>query len=217
MKRRIDSLNETIERMKSLFTEERMFGNLVDDIETYEGDIEGGVEGEESESAKPSCCTSCNCWADCGGESYFNGDNGRPKIIVSKSDTYFSVSYDGPTTGYLIKHGRCENGGGTGDSIHQLCNVLTYEINKYLKGKKLKPDINNLDYEKEGNEFTIGVPLESSDKSYKLERRGRWNGGEAGKQEVITKYENMPGYDKKVMPVRYSSGGIIEYFVTFYE
>ena len=57
----------------------------------------------------------------------------------------------------------------------------------------------------------------SSDKSYKLERRGRWNGGEAGKQEVITKYENMPGYDKKVMPVRYSSGGIIEYFVTFYE
>ena len=33
------NFNETIERMKSLFTEERMFGNLVEDIETYEGGL----------------------------------------------------------------------------------------------------------------------------------------------------------------------------------
>jgi len=209
MKKSIHTLNEEISRMKSLFTEERMFGNLIEEIETYEGD----TEGEESVSAKPSCCTSCNCWGDCGGSSYFNGTNGRPKITVDKSDTYFSVSYDGPSTGYLIKHGKC----GSGDSIHQLCNVLTYEINKYLKGKKLKPDIDLIDFEKSGNEFTIGVPLESSEKSWKLERRGRWNGGEAGKQEVIDAYEDKAGYNEKVMPVRYSSGGVIEYFVTFHE
>ncbi len=167
-------------------------------------------EGSETKVAKPECCTSCNCWADCGGETYWNGKSGRPKITVDKSDTYFSVSYDGPSTGYLIKHGKC----GSGDSIHQLCNVLTYEINKYLKGKKLKPDIDNIDFEKEGNEFTIGVPLESSEKSYKLERRGRWNGGEAGKQDVIDAYKDKAGYEG---PVRYSAGGVIEFFVTFYE
>lgn len=215
MKKRINSLNETIERMKSLFTEERMFGNLVVEEKSSKEDKEKeeDEDSEESASAKPECCTSCNCWGDCGGSSYFNGTNGRPKIVVSKSDSYFSVSYDGPSTGYLIKHGQC----GSGDSIHQLCNVLTYEINKYLKGKKLKPDIDNIDFEKDGGEFTIGVPLEPSEKSYKLERRGRWNGGEAGKEEVIAKYENEPGYDKKKMPVRYSSGGVIEFFVTYYE
>jgi hypothetical protein len=210
MKKYIHTLNEEIGRMKSLFTEERMFGNLIEEIETYEGDTESPVEGEESESAKPSCCTSCNCWADCGGSSYFNGTNGRPKIDVSKSDTYFSVTYEGPFSGYLVKHGKC----GAGDSVHQLCNVLTYEINKYLKGKKLKPNINNIDFEKEGSKFTIGVPLKSTEKSYKLERRGRWNGGEAGKQEVISAYSDRSGYEG---PVRYSSGGIIEFFVTFYE
>ena len=214
MKRHIDSLNETIERMKSLFTEERMFGNLVvEEKSSEEDEVEDKEESGESASAKPSCCTSCNCWRDCGGSSYFNGENGRPKIVVSKSDTYFSVSYEGPFSGYLLKHGEC----GSGDSVHQLCNVLTYEINKYISGKKLKPDIDNIDFEKSSKKFTIGVPLKSSEKSYKLERRGRWNGGEAGKEEVIGKYENMPGYDEKKMPVRYSSGGIIEFFVTFYE
>jgi hypothetical protein len=211
MKRHINNLNETIERMKSLFTEERMFGNLVVEEKSSEEDKgEEDVDSEESTSTKPECCTSCNCWGDCGGSSHFNGTNGRPKIVVDKSDSYFSVSYDGPSTGYLIKHGKC----GSGDSIHQLCNVLTYEINKYLKGKKLKPNINDIEFEKDGGEFTIGVPLEPSEKSYKLERRGRWNGGESGKQEVISAYSDRSGYEG---PVRYSSGGVIEFFVTFYE
>ena len=208
------NFNETIERIKSLFTEERMFGNLVvEEKSSEEEDKEEDVDSEESTPKKPECCTSCNCWKDCGGSSYFNGTNGRPKIDVSKSDTYFSVTYEGPFSGYLIKHGKC----GSGDSVHQLCNVLTYEINKYISGKKLKPDIDNIDFEKSGKKFTIGVPLKSAEKSYKLERRGRWNGGEAGKEEVIAKYENKAGYDDKKMPVRYSSGGIIEFFVTFYE
>ena len=199
------NFNETIERMKSLFTEERMFGNLVEDIETYEG----GIEGDESESSKPSCCTSCNCWGDCGGESYFNGTNGRPKIVISRTNSYFSISYDGPSTGYLIKHGKC----GTGDSIHQLCNVLTYEINKYLKGKKLKPNIGEIEFEKDGDEFTIGVPLEPSKNGYKLERRGGW-GHDPGPSTVKGEYGNRTGFEG---PVKYSSDGITEYFVTFYE
>lgn len=215
MKRNISNLNEEIERIKSLFNEDRLFGNIIVEEKSKKEDEEDDdkEESEESASTKPSCCTSCNCWKDCGGSSYFNGTNGRPKIDVSKSDTYFSVTYEGPFSGYLVKHGKC----GSGDSVHQLCNVLTYEINKYISGKKLKPDIDNIDFEKSGKKFTIGVPLKSAEKSYKLERRGRWNGGEAGKEEVIAKYENKAGYDDKKMPVRYSSGGIIEFFVTFYE
>jgi hypothetical protein len=207
------NFNETIKRMKSLFTEERMFGNLVveekSSEEDKEEDKEEDVDSEESTPKKPECCTSCNCWEDCGGSSHFNGTNGRPKIVVSKSKTYFSISYDGPKSGYLIKHAKC----GSGDSLHQLCNVLTYEINKYLKGKKLKPNIKNIEFERDGGEFTIGVPLTSSEKSYKLERRGGM-GHDPGSSTVKGVYGDRSGFEG---PVKHSSGGITEYFVTFYE
>lgn len=207
MKRRINSLNETIERMKSLFTEERMFGNLV--VEEKSSKKDEDEDSEESASAKPECCTSCNCWADCGGEDYYDGTNGKPEIVIDKSEDYFSISYDGKTSGHLIKHGKC----GSGDSIHQTCNVLTYEINKYLKGKKLKPIIEDIDFVRDGGEFSIGVPLEPSDKSYKLERRGGM-GHDPGPSSVKSEYGSRSGFEG---PVKHSSGGITEYFVTFYE
>lgn len=169
----------------------------------------------KSTTAIPDCCKpnsngGCNCWNECGGESYYNGTNGRPKISIQSSDSYFSITYVGSASGHIIKHGKC----GGGDSIHQACNVLTYEINKYLKGKQLKPNINKIDFVKSGNKFTIGVPLEKSEKGYYLERRGRMNVGEQGKDEVIAAYKNKEGYEG---PVRYSSGGIIEFFVTYYQ
>jgi len=59
MKRYTNSLNEEIERMKSLFTEERMFGNLItedvngDPIDKYDeiltsNDFKKGGPGENS-------------------------------------------------------------------------------------------------------------------------------------------------------------------------
>ena len=46
--RKINNLNEEINRIKSLFTEERMFGNLVEEKEVLsENNIKKGSEGEE--------------------------------------------------------------------------------------------------------------------------------------------------------------------------
>jgi len=46
--KKINNLNEEINRMKSLFTEERMFGNLVEEKEVItENNIKKGSEGEE--------------------------------------------------------------------------------------------------------------------------------------------------------------------------
>lgn len=166
---------------------------------------------EETEivSGKPSCCKSCNCWEDCSGPYYWDGSLGRPKIKIEKSKTYFKITYEGPVSGYLIKHGKC----GSGDSMHQTCNVLTYEINKYLKDKNLKPDIDNIDFKREGKTFIIMVPLSSSEKSYKLERRGGM-GHDPGAGSVKGVYGDRDGFEG---PVRYSSGGITEYFVSFYQ
>lgn len=210
---RLNTLNEEIKRIKSLFSEERLFGNLVEGRKSSEKEDSEDIEKDvESKSLKPDCCKSCNCWGDCGGETYYNGENGKPKFTINKSESNFTIKYEGPNSGVLIKHGKC----GSVDTIHQVCNVLTWEINKYLEGKELKPNINNIDFKRSDKKFTISVPLKKSTngKSYKLERRGRWNGGESGKKDVEDKYSSKPGYEG---PVRYESGNIIEYFVTFYQ
>ena len=169
---------------------------------------------EKVVTPKPSntdCCKSCNCWRDCGGETYYNGENGKPKFTIDRSESNFTIKYEGPNSGVLIKHGKC----GTGDTIHQVCNVLTSEINKYLKGKGLKPDIENIIMDRSNKKFTISVPLEKSEngESYKLERRGGM-GHEPGPEPVKNKYAAIGGFEG---PVKHSSGGITEYFVTFYQ
>lgn len=173
-------------------------------------ETESSEKEEKTEKlSKPNCCHSCNCWEDCGGESYWDGKNGGPIISIEKSESSFKITYEGPVSGYLIKHGKC----GSGDSMHQLCNVLTWEINKYLKGKKLKPVLKEIYFKREGKKFTIEVPLQESDKSYKLERRGGM-GHDPGANSVKSVYGSRLGFEG---PVRHSSGGINEYFVTFYE
>lgn len=62
MKRNLNSLNEQISRMKSLFTEERMFGNLVEqeenEVETEENtDTPKETEEEEVNLDKRGCIT----------------------------------------------------------------------------------------------------------------------------------------------------------------
>lgn len=158
---------------------------------------------------KPSCCSGCDCWDSCGGEYYWNGEEGRPQISLYKSDSYFEISYNGPISGFLIKHGKC----GSNDTMHQLCNVLTYEINIFLRGKNLKPKIDMIDFNRRGSKFTIGVPFEPSDKSYKLQRRGGM-GHDPGKGSVLSEYGDREGFEG---PEKYSSGGITEYFVIFYQ
>lgn len=158
---------------------------------------------------KPSCCDGCDCWESCGGEDYWNGDDGKPVIYIDSNDSYFKITYEGPISGYLLKHGKC----GSNDTMHQMCNVLTYEINKFLKNKNLKPVLGYIDFKRVGKKFSIGVPLEISKKSYKLQRRGGM-GQDPGEMSVLSIYKNMPGFEG---PVRYSSGGINEYFVTFYQ
>ena len=76
-----------------------------------------------------------------------------------------------------------------------------------------RPNIKNIEFERDGGEFTIGVPLTSSEKSYKLERRGGM-GHDPGPSTVKGVYGDRSGFEG---PVKHSSGVITEYFVTFYE
>jgi len=173
-----------------------------------ESQYETLIDSKSGSPKKATCCSGCDCWSSCGGESYWNGEDGKPQIYLEVSNSYFKINYIGPISGYLIKHGAC----GTSDTMHQTCNVLTYEINNFLKGKNLKPKLDLIDFKKEGKKFSIGVPFEPSDKSYKLQRRGGM-GHDPGSGPVLSEYGNKLGFEG---PVRYSSGGVTEYFVTFY-
>ena len=211
--KRFNTMDEEVKRIKNLFSENLLFGNLIredDSEESESSEDEEESEVEASESSKPECCSSCNCWGDCGGTKYYNGENGKPKFTIDKSETNFTIKYEGPNSGILIKHGKC----GAGDTIHQVCNVLTSEINKYLKGKGLKPNIKNITMDKSSKKFTISVPLKKSEneKSYKLERRGGM-GHDPGPEPVKKEYESRGGFEG---PIKHSSGNITEYFVTFY-
>lgn len=181
---------------------------------------EMGDEMSIEPSYAPAKCPNCNCWESYGRSNYWNGDNSLfnssigtntkvPKITISSSESNFTIDYKGIGSGFLLKHGKC----GSGDTMHQLLNVLTYEINIFLAGKKLKPVLNNISMSKNGDYFKVSVPLIASEngKSYKLERRGGW-GHDPGPSSVKNVYGSRTGFEG---PVKKTGGGITEYFVTF--
>ena len=140
-------------------------------------------------------CPNYDCWTYFGKESFWDGKNKVnnitvPKITISKSPSLFKITYKGVRSGLLLKHGN----GGKGDTIHQLLNVLTLELNKYLKENYLKPVVKTIKMDLVGNSLTVEVPLVNSvDKKYLIDRRGSLGGkiDDSG----LKKYENMDGYE----------------------
>jgi hypothetical protein len=155
---------------------------------------------------------SCKAWKSKGGASGW-GD----KIKVDKSSSQFKVTYKGPSSGLSIAH--AANGG---DTIHQLYNVLICEINPFLGQGKMKPKIDSIRTEggKNGKDSTLSitVPIEKSDETYQLDRRGGW-GHDPGTSKMSSKCNEVESKGGKCFgPVKNilqaPFGKITEYFIT---
>lgn len=155
---------------------------------------------------------SCKSWNSKGGLSKW-GD----KIKIDKSPSQFKITYKGPSSGLSIAH--AANGG---DTIHQLYNVLICEMNPFLSKGKMKPKIDNIRTEggKSGKDSTISitVPIEKSEETYQIDRRGGW-GHDPGSSKMDGKCDEVQkkggkcfGPVKNVLQAPF--GKITEYFIT---
>lgn len=156
-------------------------------------------------------CKGNDCWTWFGKEKFWNGvnkinDKVVPKIEIEKSPDYFNISYKGPQSGFLLKHKL----GGKGDTIHQLLNVLTLELNSYLKTINAKPLVPQIKMVLKGNSLSVQVPLEKTQGvHYEIHRRGGL--GHSGNFSDLTKFQSRKGYEEAI----HKSGRLTEKFVTF--
>jgi len=171
----------------------------------------GNVEIKSSRNDETSC-TNYDCWTYFGKEGFWNGSNtigGKtvPEIKIDRRKDLFTISYKGPASGFLLKHGK----GGKGDTIHQLLNVLTAELNPYLKENKLKPEIQRIKMDMGGNRLSVSVPLVPAPggEPYGIDRRGGL--GHPGDYSGLVKYKSNKGYEEAI----HKSANLTEKFVTF--
>jgi hypothetical protein len=147
-----------------------------------------------------------------------NGDGvTSPKISISKGNNFFDIKYEGPETGFNIESSVIN----PGDSIHQLSNVFTYEVNKHLKslyqkGVYVQPDMENIEMVKKPNYFEIKVQFDEVDKENAITRMDRRGGmghnASKGKSLMEKKCDQYAGCEK-VYTVK--AGSITEHFVSY--
>ena len=158
-----------------------------------------------------SSCKDNDCWTWFGKEKFWNGVNKInnktvPKIALDKSPDHFSISYEGPSSGFLLKH----KFGGKGDTIHQLLNVLTLELNAYLNTIYAKPLLSAIKMDLKGNKLNVYVPLQKTPNArYEIHRRGGL--GHGGDFSDLVQYKTRRGYEEAL----HKSGNLTEKFVTF--
>jgi hypothetical protein len=156
---------------------------------------------------------SCKAWRSKGGLAGWSEN-----VDVDKSSSQFKITYKGPSSGLSIAH--ASNGR---DTIHQLFNILICELNPFLYEGNLKPNINNIKTEGgklgKNSTLTITVPLEHSEDTYQLDRRGGW-GHDPGSSKMANKCSEIKskggecfGPVKNVTQARF--GKITEYFITY--
>lgn len=169
------------------------------------------------EADKPaSDCPNYDCWSHYGKENFWNGVNtigGKkvPAIVIEKSNSYFKISYKGASYGFLLKHAK----GGKSDTIHQLLNVLTLELNPYMLSNKLKPDVDNIQMYLKSNSLVVGVPLMKSPSgiAYTIKRRGGLN--HYGDTSDLKPFEKRKEYKYKMVVSGSSGWKLTEHFITF--
>jgi hypothetical protein len=147
-----------------------------------------------------------------------NGDGvNTPKISINKGANFFDVKYEGPETGFNIESAILN----PGDSIHQLSNVFTYEVNKHLKdlyqrGVYVQPDMESIEMIKKPKYFEIKVQFNKVDKENAITRMDRRGGmghpATKGKSLMEEKCNQYSGC-KKVYTVK--AGSITEHFVSY--
>jgi biotin operon repressor len=147
-----------------------------------------------------------------------NGDGiTTPKITINKTDSFFDIKYEGPESGFNIESAVLN----PNDSIHQLSNVFTYEVNKHLKslyqkGVYVQPDMENIEMVKKPNYFEIKVQFDEVDKENAITRMDRRGGmghnASKGKSLMEKKCDQYAGCEK-VYTVK--AGSITEHFVSY--
>ena len=157
-----------------------------------------------------SSCEGNDCWTWFGKEKFWNGVNKVnnktvPKIAIDKSPDHFNITYEGASSGFLLKHAK----GGKGDTIHQLLNVLTLELNAYLETIYAKPVLSRIKMDLRGNKLSVYVPLQRTPVHYEIRRRGGL--GHGGDFSGLVKYKEKEGYEEII----HKSGRLTEKFVTF--
>jgi hypothetical protein len=156
---------------------------------------------------------SCKQWDS--HKSTFLSGNGPAKISIGVGSTAIELKYEGPGSGISIAHAS----GGSGDTLHQLFNVIVCELNPKLANTKLKPIIDNISTscinKKNGNyEMTISIPFESADGPWQINHRGKWSKNDPGPDEVKS---NVPEGAEIARNVTNVPGGnsIYTYFATY--
>ena len=163
-----------------------------------------------------SVCPNNDCWTHHGKENFWNGVNtigGKkvPAIVIEKSNSYFKISYKGAASGFLLRHAKA----GTGDTIHQLLNVLTAELNPYMLSNKLKPDVEKIQMYLKTNSLVVGIPLMKSPSgiAYTIKRRGGLN--HYGDTSDLKPFEKRKEYKYKMVVSGSSGWKLTEHFITF--
>ena len=118
--------------------------------------------------------SSCRQWAS--QRSKYLGSEEGVYVGIELSTTQFQLIYIGPDTGLSLAHANK----GTGDTLHQLFNVLICEINPWLADNKIRPNIADIETQCIAQdkvfELIIQVPLEPSDRAWQMNHRGSWGG-----------------------------------------
>jgi hypothetical protein len=147
-----------------------------------------------------------------------NGDGiTTPKITINKTDSFFDIKYEGPESGFNIESAVLN----PNDSIHQLSNVFTYEVNKHLKslfqkGIYVKPDMEKIQLIKKPKYFEIKVEFDEVDEENAITRMDRRGGmghpATKGKSEMERKCGEHSGCEK-VYTIK--DGNIVEHFISY--
>jgi hypothetical protein len=204
--------NPVLGKLGSIFsTGSNTGGGYLPSVETPSKSLDPEIPTSFSNSRNDeSSCKGNDCWTWFGKEKFWNGVNKVnnktvPKIAIDKSPDHFNITYDGPSSGFLLKHAK----GGKGDTIHQLLNVLTLELNAYLETIYAKPVLSRIKMDLKGNKLSVYVPLQRTPVHYEIHRRGGL--GHGGDFSGLVKYKEKKGYEEII----HKSGRLTEKFVTF--
>jgi hypothetical protein len=141
-------------------------------------------------------------------DKFISGEAGAT-IKFNKSGTSYGLQYEGPASGISIAHAKRSSG----DTLHQLFNVLICEFNPWLADTMYKPIISDIKTSctKQGKKyvFTIDVPIVDQSSApytpWQLNHRGGWGhnpGANAVKnaspddaEKPVLNIVSIPGYD----------------------
>jgi hypothetical protein len=137
--------------------------------------------------------SSCRQWAS--QRSQFESGEIGAKIKLVKTASRFTLMYAGPATGISIAHAK----GSSGDTLHQLFNVLICEMNPWLAANKVKPQIYKATSSCRKNtdgsyHMVIEMPCVPSDKYWQINHRGGW-GHDPGAKSVIAASNDNEGLE----------------------